>query len=115
MKHIPTTSKRGLFELLARTRDIQAAKMTLVPGGTSDEDVTNEHGASEQWLFVISGTGVARIGKRRSSLRTVKLRRNSLLVIQKHELHQIRNTGRTQLETINFYAPPAYNANAEPM
>lgn len=89
--------------------------MTLAPGDASDEFVSNEHAASEQWLFVISGTGQAKIGKRRSSVRIVKLRASSLLLIEKGELHQIKNTGRQPLSTINFYAPPAYDKNAEPL
>jgi mannose-6-phosphate isomerase-like protein (cupin superfamily) len=115
MKHISLGSKRGLFQLLARSRDVQAAKMTLAPGATSDDCVANEHPASEQWLFVISGTATARIGKRRTALRTIKIRKNSLLLIEKGELHQVKNTGRQPLQTINFYAPPAYNRRSEPI
>ena len=114
MKHIKTGKKRGKFDLLASTRALQAAMMTLKPGSASDEEPSNEHSASEQWLFVISGTGEARIGKRRGQLRTVKLEANSLLIIEKGELHQIRNTGKRSMRTINFYAPPAYDENGEP-
>jgi mannose-6-phosphate isomerase-like protein (cupin superfamily) len=114
MKHIQTGDKRGEFELLARTPAAQAAKMTLKPGGVSEDEPSNEHPTSEQWLFVISGTGEARIGKTRKRLRKIPLKANSLLVIQKHELHQIRNTGRKPLVTINLYVPPAYGADGEP-
>src|SRR4051812_45354581 len=103
MKHIITGKKRGKFDLLANTRHLQAAMMTLRPSGTSDDEPSNEHSGSEQWLFVISGAGEARIGKRRSQLRRVKLEANSLLIIEKGELHQIRNTGRRSMRTINFY------------
>jgi oxalate decarboxylase/phosphoglucose isomerase-like protein (cupin superfamily) len=113
MKHIATDSKRSLFDLLARTRSLQAAKMTLEPGATSDDSVSNEHLASEQWLFVISGAGEAIVGKRRTALRTIKLREGSLLLIERRELHQIKNTGRRPLQTINFYAPPAYDTHGD--
>lgn len=43
--------------------------MTLRPGAASDEDSGNEHAWAEQWLYVIAGTGSARIGGR-----TVRLR-----------------------------------------
>jgi len=114
MKHVKTGTKRGQFDLLAATRSAQAAKMTLRPGAASDSEPSNEHPRSEQWVFVISGTGEAIIGKRRDSLRRVVLRDNSLLLIEKGELHQIKNTGRRALVTINFYVPPAYDADGEP-
>jgi oxalate decarboxylase/phosphoglucose isomerase-like protein (cupin superfamily) len=88
--------------------------MTLRPGGTSDDEPSNEHRGSEQWLFVISGTGEALVGKKRSSLRRTALAEGSLLVIEKRELHQIKNTGRRVLRTLNFYIPPAYDKNGEP-
>ncbi len=110
MKHIKTGPKRGQFDVLAATRSAQAAKMTLRPGGVSDSEPSNEHPRSEQWLFVVSGAGEAILGKR-GQLRRVALRTNSLLLIEKGELHQIKNTGRRSLVTINFYVPPAYNGD----
>lgn len=115
MQLIATGGKRGSFELLARTEGAQAAKMTLQPGKASDEEPSNEHRRSEQWLFVVSGTGTAKIGKRRGSLRNVRLRAGSLLLIEKGELHQIRNTGKKPLVTLNLYVPPAYGADQEPL
>jgi mannose-6-phosphate isomerase-like protein (cupin superfamily) len=115
MKHVKTGSKRGTFELIANTSEVQAAMMTLKPGGASDEDPSNEHRHSEQWLYVLAGSGEARIGKRRGQLRTVKLTIGSLLIIEKGELHQIRNTGKRPMKTINFYAPPAYDEDGEPI
>src|SRR5262245_46449689 len=65
MKHIKTGRKRGKFDLLTTTGNVQAAMMTRKPGGASDEEPSNEHRSSEQWLYVISGSGEARIGKTR--------------------------------------------------
>jgi mannose-6-phosphate isomerase-like protein (cupin superfamily) len=113
MKHIKTSKKRGKFNLLASTRELQAAMMTLRPGATSDDEPSNEHSGSEQWLFVISGSGEAKIGKRRGQLRRIKLESGSLLIIEKGELHQIVNSGKRSLRTINFYAPPAYDQQGE--
>ena len=69
----------------------------------------NEHPQSEQWLFVVSGSGRALVNKRR-----VAIRANSLLLIKKGEIHQVTNTGRRALITVNFYAPPAYTKDGEP-
>jgi mannose-6-phosphate isomerase-like protein (cupin superfamily) len=82
--------------------------MVLRPGqSTGPPD--NEHPKSEQWLFVIGGTGRAVIDGRR-----IGIRKNSLLLIAKGEKHQIVNAGRRPLITINFYLPPAYSPNGEP-
>src|ERR1700722_8444886 len=107
MRHLKTSPHRSLFKVLADTRSVQAAKMVLRPGASSGE-LGDEHPRSEQWLFVISGTGRARVGKSR-----VALKANSLLLIEKDEPHQITNTGKHPLVTLNFYAPPAYTADGE--
>jgi hypothetical protein len=87
--------------------------MTLQPGGTTDDQPSNEHPHSEQWLLVLSGRGQAVIGEGRA-FRRVSLRENSLLIIEKGALHQIKNTGRKLLRTFNLYVPPAYKVNGKP-
>jgi mannose-6-phosphate isomerase-like protein (cupin superfamily) len=114
MRHIKTGSIRKEFEILVSTRGAQAAKMILRPKATSDDEVSNEHPRSEQWLFVISGTGEATIGPRTGATRRVPLKANSLLLIEKGDLHQIRNTGRSNLTAITLYVPPAYNPDGGP-
>ncbi len=84
--------------------------MTLRPGATSNESSSNEHAWAEQWLYVVSGTGVARIGRR-----SVKLREGSLVLIGKREPHVIENRGRSNLVTVNLYVPPAYGRDGEPL
>jgi mannose-6-phosphate isomerase-like protein (cupin superfamily) len=109
MRHIKTGSKRSFFKVLASSDSAQAAMMVLRPGQKSGEDVENEHPNAEQWLFVVSGTGTARVGKRR-----VPIGDNSLLLIERGEAHQIENTGRRRpLITLNLYVPPAYDENGE--
>jgi mannose-6-phosphate isomerase-like protein (cupin superfamily) len=103
MRHIKTGTKRSMFTVLHATGEAEAAMMTLKPGQSTSDEPENEHPRCEQWLFVLSGTGRAVIGKRR-----VAIKPNSLLLIEKGEPHQITNTGRTSLVTLNFYAPPAY-------
>lgn len=115
MKHIATGKARKKFSLLATSRDCQAMKMVLAPGDATDDSPSNEHPKSEQWLLVLSGIGIARIGKKQSTLRPVRLQENSLLLIEKGELHQIKNTDRRPLVTINFYVPPAYDAQGNPV
>lgn len=84
--------------------------MTLAPGENSNEASANEHAWAEQWMYVVSGTGTARIGKR-----TVRLREGSLVLIEKREPHVIRAGKRSRLVTVNIYVPPAYDADGEPL
>lgn len=107
MKHITTGKVRALFKVLASTREAQAAVMVLRSGQSTGE-VQNEHPRCEQWLFVVSGSGKATVGKRR-----VGLRENSLLLIEKGEPHQVVNTGKRPMTTINFYSPPAYTKGGD--
>lgn len=113
MKHVFTAARRKPFDVLLASRSSQAAKMTFAPGGASDEDVGNEHPDSEQWLLVLSGSGEAVVGRRRSTLRRIRLRRGSLLLIERGELHQIKNTGRKELSAVTLYVPPAYRSDGE--
>ena len=95
------------FRVVTGNRRSQAATMTLAPGdseGSSD----NRHRGADQWLFVESGTGVAIIDGRR-----VKLKAGSLILIERGNRHEIRNTGRTPLKTLNIYVPPAYTKSGE--
>jgi mannose-6-phosphate isomerase-like protein (cupin superfamily) len=107
MKHIKTGTRRSFFDVLASTRSAQAAVMVLRPGQSTGEP-ENEHPWAEQWLFVVSGSGRALVNKRRLAIRA-----NSLLLIEKGEVHQVTNTGRRPLITLNFYAPPAYTKDGE--
>ncbi|HEX5105971.1 MAG TPA: cupin domain-containing protein [Pirellulaceae bacterium] len=109
MKQVQTTLHRGRFQPLAATRRAQVAKMELRPGESSDEEVSNEHPRSEQWLYVVRGTGSATVIPRHGRRRRIPLKAGSLLVIEAGERHQIRNTGRKLLSTVNFYVPPAYS------
>ncbi|HEY4059521.1 MAG TPA: cupin domain-containing protein [Kofleriaceae bacterium] len=84
--------------------------MILSPGAESSEDSSNEHAWSEQWLYVVSGRGTARVGKR-----SVKLAPGTLLLIEKREPHVIRAAARSRLVTFNVYVPPAYDSHGEPL
>jgi mannose-6-phosphate isomerase-like protein (cupin superfamily) len=94
---------RQRFIVTIGNRRSQAATMTLAPRA-SEGGPDNRHRGADQWLFVQSGTGVAIVNGTR-----VRLRRGSLLLIERGDLHEIRNTGRTPLKTLNIYVPPAYS------
>lgn len=108
MRHISTARDRAKFDVLLSTAGAQAAMMTLRPGKSSSDEPVNEHPRCEQWLFVVSGAGNARTGKRRIALKS-----NTLLLIEPGEPHQITCTGTRPLVTLNFYVPPAYTDQGE--
>ncbi len=108
MKHFSTRSRK-MFDVILTTQLAQAAVMNLKPGGVSGE-FRNEHPKAEQWLYVVSGNGEAR-----GNDKPIKLKAGSLLQIARREVHQIVNTGRSVLKTINFYIPPAYGKDDEPL
>ena len=95
------------FNVVFGNRRSQAAQMVIAPG-KSEGDASNRHSGADQWLFVVRGTGVATINRRRSPLRP-----GTLLLIERDDRHKIRNTGRRPLETLNFYVPPAYDASGD--
>ena len=97
------------FRVAQGNRRSQAAEMVIAPGdaeGGSD----NRHRGADQWLYVLSGTGTAIVNGKRH-----RLRRGSLLFIEGRERHQIKNTGRALLRTLNFYVPPAYKTSGDPL
>jgi mannose-6-phosphate isomerase-like protein (cupin superfamily) len=93
------------FRVALGNRRAQAAEMVLAPGG-SEGDADNRHRGADQWLYVVAGTGTAVVNGRRFALA-----RGKLLLIEHGDRHQIRNTGRGQLRTLNIYVPPAYTRN----
>lgn len=96
------------YRIAAEVRKAQAAEMVLAPG-QAEGNPDNYHRGADQWLYVVSGTGVATIEGRR-----IVLKRGMLIVIERRERHEIRNTGRTLLKTLNFYSPPAFTKGGNP-
>lgn len=96
------------FRVALELRKLQAAEMVIAPGG-SEGGPDNRHQGADQWLFVVAGTGMAIVDGRRQRLKS-----GSLIAIERGERHEIRNTGRSPLKTLNFYTPPAYDADGEP-
>jgi mannose-6-phosphate isomerase-like protein (cupin superfamily) len=97
------------FRISVGNRRSQAAEMVLAPGDR-EGGPDNRHRGSDQWLYVLSGVGAATVKGKRQALRA-----GTLLLIEHGDTHEIRNTGRTPLRTLNIYVPPAYTANGDPL
>ena len=97
---------RGFNVVLGNARS-QAAQMVIEPG-KAEGNPSNRHHGADQWLFVVSGTGVATLNGRRYPLTA-----GSLLLIERDDRHEIRNTGRALLRTLNVYVPPAYTKGGD--
>jgi mannose-6-phosphate isomerase-like protein (cupin superfamily) len=92
----------GGFKVILENARAQVAQMVIAPG-KSEGDPDNRHRGADQWLYVIAGTGRASVEGRR-----VRLQPGVLLLIEQNDRHEIRNTGKRPLKTLNYYAPPAY-------
>src|SRR3982751_175140 len=90
------------FRVVTRNARGQAATMTIA-AGDAEGGPDNRHRGADQWMFVEEGRGVAIVNGRRHVLRA-----GSLVLIERGERHEIRNTGRGPLRTLNIYVPPAY-------
>src|ERR671930_1781385 len=95
------------FRVLLGNRRAQAAWMTIA-SGASEGGPDNRHRGADQWLFVETGRGVAIVNGRRHALRA-----GTLIAIERGERHEIRNTGRALLRTLNIYVPPAYTKDGD--
>jgi mannose-6-phosphate isomerase-like protein (cupin superfamily) len=92
------------FRVALGNRRSQAAEM-VIPPGDAEGDPHNRHRGADQWLFVLEGSGTALVNGRRHVIRP-----GTLMLIEKGDRHEIRNTGRRLLRTLNFYVPPAYTS-----
>lgn len=90
------------FRVLLSNRRAQVAVMVINPGD-SEGDRGNRHRGADQWLYVVSGSGTALVNGRRHALRA-----GTVLLIEHGDRHQVSNSGRNLLKTLNYYSPPAY-------
>ncbi|WP_262179780.1 cupin domain-containing protein [Haloarcula laminariae] len=88
------------FDVVMATDEAQAAEMTVEPG-RSVGGPENYHTESDQWLFVVSGSGLATVDGEEK-----RIDAGDLLRIEAGERHGIENDGDEPLETVNFYTPP---------
>jgi mannose-6-phosphate isomerase-like protein (cupin superfamily) len=97
------------FRVAFGNRGAQAAEMVLAPGD-AEGGADNRHRGADQWLYVLSGSGEAKVGGKRYPLAA-----GTLMLIERRERHEVRNTGRGLLRTLNVYVPPAYRRNGDPL
>jgi mannose-6-phosphate isomerase-like protein (cupin superfamily) len=97
---------KGFHVAISNAR-AQVATMSIAPGD-AEGGATNRHRAADQWLFVLSGTGIARVNGRRTALKA-----GTLLLIEHKDRHEVKCTGRALLRTLNFYVPPGYSKDGE--
>src|SRR5712671_6705076 len=95
------------FRVAFGNRRCQAAEMVIERGG-AEGGPKNRHRGADQWLFVVAGRGAALIKGARYPLKT-----GTLLLIEPGDQHEIRNTGRALLKTLNVYSPPAYTRRGD--
>jgi mannose-6-phosphate isomerase-like protein (cupin superfamily) len=95
------------FRIALGNRRSQAAEMVLEPG-KAEGDRGNRHRGADQWLYVQSGRGEALVNDKRYPLRA-----GSLMLIEAGDRHEVRAVGREPMRTLNFYVPPAYDADGE--
>ena len=105
MKHKHLRFGRGFKVMVGNDRS-QSAQMTLGPGG-SEGGLENSHRGADQWLFVVSGTGEAVVNGK-----LYPLRAGTLVLIERGDTHEVRNTGSKPLQTLNVYVPP-YTAGGD--
>lgn len=99
---------KGFHLALGNARS-QAAHMTLGPGDT-EGGPDNRHRGSDQWLFIVEGTGYAIVNKHKYDLKP-----GALLLIEKGDLHEIHASPAGPLKTLNIYVPPAYADDESPL
>ena len=95
------------FHVLIGDTHSQAASM-VIQSGESEGNPDNFHKGADQWLYVEKGTGEAIVNGHKYPLES-----GSLMLIARGDKHEIRNTGRAPLRTLNFYVPPAYKHDGE--
>lgn len=95
------------FKVALTNKRAQIATMVL-RAGDCEGGPTNRHKGADQWLYVESGVGIVTIGRRKH-----RLRAGTLVLIERGSAHEVRNTGRGLLKTLNVYVPPAYTAEGD--
>ncbi len=106
MKRTSVSYSTGFHVLLGDDHS-QAASMVIAAGG-HEGSPSNFHRGADQWVYVERGNGEAVVNGH-----PYKLERGTLLLIQRGDKHEIRNSGKQPLKTLNFYVPPAYGNDGD--
>ncbi|MBV8197476.1 MAG: cupin domain-containing protein [Candidatus Eremiobacteraeota bacterium] len=93
---------RGGFTVLENAQALQSAAMVLAPGEASGP-FGNEHGESEQVLFLAQGELEAQVGDRKFHMRA-----GDSVIVPKNAPHRFVNRSDSTAVTFNVYAPKAY-------
>lgn len=95
------------FHVAIGNKRSQCATMTIPPGG-KEGGGDNKHDGADQWLLIVAGSGEAIINGHEYDLTE-----NSVMLIERGDTHEIRNTGKTPMKTLNLYVPPAYKTDGD--
>jgi mannose-6-phosphate isomerase-like protein (cupin superfamily) len=95
------------FRVMLGNKYSQAAQMTLAAGET-EGGPENRHRGADQWLYVVSGKGLAVVNGKKHGLEA-----GTLVLIQRGDRHEIRNSAKSPLCTLSLYVPPAYTSEGE--
>ncbi len=90
------------FRVIETGEASQTAWMTLAPHESSGPKC-NEHGASEQILYLVEGALDAEVGERKFAMKA-----GDSVIVGKNVDHRFKNDGGVPAITFNVYAPPAY-------
>lgn len=93
---------RAGFDIIASTDRAQAALIVIEPGDYTGGP-ENRHAHSDQWLFVLEGSGRVTVEEKE-----IAVGEGHLVLVERGEAHEVPNTGASALKTLNIYAPPAY-------
>lgn len=99
---------KGFHVVMGNARS-QAASMVLA-AGDAEGGPENRHRGVDQWLYVVSGRGIAVVDGRQH-----RLQPGTLVLIERGQRHEIRQRGRAPLRTVNIYVPPAYTSQGDPL
>jgi hypothetical protein len=105
MKHKTLRFGEGFGVVLGNRRS-QAAQMVLAPGNRRATRATATTAPT-------SGSSSSREAASPINGKRYPLRPGSLFLIERGDRHEIRNTGRARLTTLNFYVPPGYKPNGD--
>lgn len=97
------------FRLSVGNEHSQAAVM-VIPPGDSEGGPGNNHRASDQWLYIVEGTGQAIVNGH-----SYELTPGVVMLIERGDIHELKATGRSALKTINIYVPPAFQDAETPL
>jgi mannose-6-phosphate isomerase-like protein (cupin superfamily) len=106
MQRTAVTYEKGFHVLIGDGRS-QAASM-VIEAGDREGGPDNRHQGADQWLYVESGSGEAVINGH-----AYPLQAGSLVLIERGDRHEIRNTAKVPMRTLNFYVPPAYSRDGD--